>query len=131
MARVDWQTVRVGGLVVSCLGPLQLDRGGRPLLLTSRRSRILLVVLALSAGQTVPVERLVAAAWEDTNRPQDSRNSLHTLISRLRTRVGAELIETRPAGYRLTIDRPVRAAQPGRAVPGGGRASRGSRVQPP
>ncbi|MFC0623379.1 AfsR/SARP family transcriptional regulator [Kribbella deserti] len=94
----------MGGLMVSCLGPLQLERSGQPLLLTSRRSRIVLAILALSARQPVSVERLAGAVWEDVNPPRDPRGSLHTLVSRVRTSIGPEFIETQAAAYRLAVD---------------------------
>ncbi len=97
------QTAGVGRLVVNCLGPLELSNNGHSLVLAGR-SRVVLVALALSAGQVVPVERLVAAAWDDTDLPTNSRNGLQILISRLRTSLGSGLIETQDRGYRLRAE---------------------------
>jgi len=50
-------------LTVDLLGPLRVSVGGRPVELPAGRLRAVLAVLAMSAGRTVPLERLSAAVW--------------------------------------------------------------------
>lgn len=91
------------GLAIGVLGELELLVDGRPARLTTGRLRTLLVMLAMSAGETVSVDRLAIGLWSD--QPPDSvRRSLQTYLSRLRTAIGAKLIETRSAGVLLHID---------------------------
>jgi DNA-binding SARP family transcriptional activator len=86
---------------VRVLGPLEVLVGGRPLTPRGRQAA-LLALLAAAAGATVPVDRLADALWPDAG-PRDPANAIQILVSRLRARVGADLVETRPSGYRLAV----------------------------
>jgi DNA-binding SARP family transcriptional activator len=85
---------------VGLLGPLEVSVGGRPVGLTTGRLRTLLAVLAMSAGETVSLDRLAAAMW-DGDLPGDARKTVQTYVTRLRGVLGAGLIGTSPAGYVL------------------------------
>src|ERR1700754_5076892 len=82
---------------------MRLRADGRPVDVTTGRLRVLLAVLALSAGRTVTVQQLVSALWTD-NLPASPRRSVQTYVTRLRTLLGADLIETTVPGYVLHAD---------------------------
>jgi predicted ATPase/DNA-binding SARP family transcriptional activator len=71
-----------------------------------RQLRVLLTLLALEAGRVVPAGTLADRVWPQ-EQPADPGNALQTLVSRLRAALrGAgcdRLIESHPAGYRLTV----------------------------
>jgi pimeloyl-ACP methyl ester carboxylesterase/DNA-binding SARP family transcriptional activator len=83
------------------LGPLEVRVDGAWLSLTGRRAA-LLALLAADAGATVPVDRLADALW-NADPPRDPANAIQILVSRLRARLGGDLVETRPGGYRLAV----------------------------
>jgi predicted ATPase/DNA-binding SARP family transcriptional activator/tetratricopeptide (TPR) repeat protein len=93
---------------IAVLGPLEV-RGddGRLAEIAGTRLRALLIRLALDAGRLATVEALVDALWGDAP-PAGAVNALQSLVSRLRRALPADgdpaPIESRPAGYRLTID---------------------------
>ncbi|MFR9794825.1 AfsR/SARP family transcriptional regulator [Streptomyces sp. MS06] len=64
------------------------------------RLRALLTVLALRAGRTVPVGRLVAEVW-DADRPTDATGALQALVGRLRRALGADAVGSAEGGYLL------------------------------
>jgi DNA-binding SARP family transcriptional activator/tetratricopeptide (TPR) repeat protein len=90
-------------LSVSCLGRLEITLDGRPSDLPGTRIRAALTRLALSAGRPVPHDDLIEALW-DEEPPADPRAGLHTVMTRLRTRLGAGLVVTRSIGYELVVD---------------------------
>jgi len=83
------------------LGPLEVLVDGTWHAPTGRRAA-LLALLAADAGATVPVDRLADALWPDA-APLDPANTIQILVSRLRGRLGPDLVETRPGGYRLAV----------------------------
>jgi DNA-binding SARP family transcriptional activator/tetratricopeptide (TPR) repeat protein len=90
-------------LEVGLLGPLRVSVAGRPVELPAGRLPALLAVLAMSAGQTVSVDRLATAVWgEDLS--VDPRANLQSNVRRLRRLLGAELIATRRGGYALEVE---------------------------
>src|SRR5262245_12214886 len=91
----------IGMLTVEVLGPLRVSVAGLPVELPAGRLRALLAVLAMSAGHTVPADRLAAAVWGADLRG-DPRANVRTNIKRLRRALGTtagQLIEARPGGY--------------------------------
>ncbi|TDD74793.1 AfsR/SARP family transcriptional regulator [Actinomadura darangshiensis] len=89
---------------VGLLGPFFVSVDGRHMSPTAGRLRVLLAVLALSAGQAVTVDRLTAAAWGEEERPHNVRRSVQTYIARLRGHLGAEVIGSTPDGYVLRTE---------------------------
>ena len=87
------------------LGPLEIRVDGRSVLLGGRKQRTLLALLLLSAGEVVPVERIVDELWEMP--PASAAQSVQMHVSRLRRVLGTAsdggLIVTRPAGYVLAV----------------------------
>jgi DNA-binding SARP family transcriptional activator/tetratricopeptide (TPR) repeat protein len=93
-------------LTVDLLGPLRVSVAGRPVELPTGRLRALLAVLALSAGRTVPTERLATAVWGLDTRG-DPRANVRTNVRRLRRLLGTadrQLIAARPGGYVLMVE---------------------------
>jgi predicted ATPase/DNA-binding SARP family transcriptional activator len=94
-------------LRIGLLGPLQLrDETGRLVHVGGRQLRVLLTLLALSAGRVVPAGALAGQIWPD-DAPGNPGNALHTLVSRLRAELRqanlGDVIESHPAGYRLAV----------------------------
>jgi DNA-binding SARP family transcriptional activator/tetratricopeptide (TPR) repeat protein len=93
------------------LGRLEAEHDGRSVELGRRRERCLLGVLLLEANKPVPVDRLVDLLW-DGEAPSTARASLHTHVSRLRSRLdpdgtgrlGLRLV-SRDGGYLAQVDR--------------------------
>ncbi|WP_158602767.1 AfsR/SARP family transcriptional regulator [Jiangella rhizosphaerae] len=88
---------------IDLLGPMRLRADGRPVDVTTGRLRALIAVLALSAGRTVTVARLVEALWSQ-HLPANPRRSIQTYVTRLRTLLGPGLIATSATGYVLHAD---------------------------
>ncbi len=86
------------------LGPLEVLLDGRVVPLGGQRQRSLLAVLLVHHGQVVPTERLVDLLWGE-HAPRTATTSLQNGISQLRRELGADVIETRPPGYVLGVDR--------------------------
>lgn len=76
-----------------------LVAGGRPAAVGGERQRLLLGVLALRASHVVTADELVEALFQ-----RGGTGALHTAISRLRSSLGADSIETHPSGYALRAD---------------------------
>ncbi|TDO43390.1 DNA-binding SARP family transcriptional activator [Kribbella sp. VKM Ac-2527] len=86
------------------LGPVEVVEDGKVLPQGRRQERLLLALLALSANQLVPAERLVTLLWDDEQPPQPLR-TLQVYASRVRKALprGASLV-ARDQGYQLEID---------------------------
>ena len=98
----------IDGLELRILGPLELWRDRVAVPVPAARQRDLLVALALPPGRVLSTERLVALLWSE-DPPATARNTLHTLVRRLRRRLaatpeqGARLLQTRTTGYLLDL----------------------------
>jgi len=92
------------GVEFRLLGPVEVVEDGRVLPQGRRQERLLLALLALSANQLVPAERLVTLLWDDEQPPQPLR-TLQVYASRVRKALprGASLV-ARDHGYQLEID---------------------------
>ncbi|MEU8796217.1 BTAD domain-containing putative transcriptional regulator [Spirillospora sp. NPDC048819] len=72
---------------------------------TSPRLRGLLALLAEEPRAGVPVVRLVEGLWPG-ERPENPAKALQVVVSRARSQLGADVIASTPAGYRLGLDEP-------------------------
>jgi DNA-binding SARP family transcriptional activator/tetratricopeptide (TPR) repeat protein len=91
---------------IRILGPLDVHRDGRTLDLGQRRQRLMLGVLAMWAGEPIPLERLTEIAWYGGAPPPSARNGIHVGMSRLRAALrGTASVSTVGDGYRLDIPR--------------------------
>lgn len=93
----------VGELEVRVLGPVEARRGGRPVPLAAGRQRTLLAVLAVSAGEVVSTETIGDRIWGE-DLPVHLRRSVQTLVTRLRSALGAHAVTTMSHGYALAVD---------------------------
>jgi pimeloyl-ACP methyl ester carboxylesterase/DNA-binding SARP family transcriptional activator len=66
------------------------------------RQGAVLAILAARVGAVVSADQLVDGLWGE-RLPNDPSNALQGVVSRLRSRLGVELIETRGSGYRLAV----------------------------
>jgi DNA-binding SARP family transcriptional activator/predicted negative regulator of RcsB-dependent stress response len=84
------------------LGTFECLVGGKRISLGSPQARRVLTVLLLSAGNTVPLSRLIQALWEE-NPPGTAEHQVRKVISRLRQNLtgGQQLILTDGPGYRV------------------------------
>ncbi len=96
----------MGSVELRLLGPLELVVDGHAADLGGPRGRIVLAMLALNPGRTIPVERLADAIW-GTSPPHTARSQIQTCISGLRKLFGSaglpDAIQTHPAGYVLRV----------------------------
>jgi DNA-binding SARP family transcriptional activator/tetratricopeptide (TPR) repeat protein len=88
------------------LGPLRVSSGTTEVPITAGRDRTLLATLLLHADQSVSVDQLIDAIWEDTP-PARARNQVQKCVLQLRRTLAVaghpqEVIVTEPAGYRLS-----------------------------
>jgi len=84
------------------LGPLQVRRDGNVVPVESARQRVLLAALLVRAHRTVTVDELVDRLWGQ-RPPVHPRAAVHTLMTRLRQRLGEHgLIHTEAGGYSIT-----------------------------
>src|SRR5690625_2907359 len=84
------------------LGALQVRVDGRSVTVPPGRQRAVLTCLLVHAGQPVSMDALTEAAWGDA-LPRDPHGALHTVLSRLRSQLGDDLLEHGPTGYRLVL----------------------------
>jgi DNA-binding SARP family transcriptional activator len=87
-------------LSVGVLGQLEVAVDGRAVPLTTGRLRALLAVLAMSAGQTVSLQRLTDAVWGDAP-PRNPTRSLQTYAARLRAELGERVVSGTSGGLAL------------------------------
>jgi len=87
---------------IGLLGPLRLVVDGHAVPVPGARLPVLLAVLALSAGQTVPAERIGTAVW-GADSPVDARTNVQSNVRRLRRLLGDSTVRTDGAGYALVV----------------------------
>ncbi|MEV0678568.1 BTAD domain-containing putative transcriptional regulator [Actinosynnema sp. NPDC050436] len=85
------------------LGPVGASVAGKAVPVGGPKPRTLLALLAVHAGNVVPVERLIDAMWGE-QPPDGTRAAVHTYVSTLRRACGqAELISRQGGGYLLGV----------------------------
>jgi len=85
------------------LGPLEVvGDDGALVVFGGTKQRALLAVLLLRAGEVVSTSALVEALWGE-DAPRTATPSLHNSISQLRKLLGADVVQTRPPGYVLSV----------------------------
>ncbi|MCK1796178.1 AfsR family transcriptional regulator [Streptomyces sp. XM4193] len=68
------------------------------------RLRALLTALALTPGQDVRTDALIAAVWADSDPPADAQGALQALVGRLRRALDHSAIASGGGGYRLVAE---------------------------
>jgi DNA-binding SARP family transcriptional activator len=96
------------GVTVEVLGPVRAWRAGQLLPVGPAQRQLVLAVLALQAGTTVPREELVDALWE--RAPASAVNTVHKHICALRAMLepdrsprAGQLLATVAVGYELRL----------------------------
>jgi DNA-binding SARP family transcriptional activator len=89
------------GIRVDVLGPLEARLGGERIDIGPRRHREVLATLVLQAGRSVAVDTVLDQVWGEV---PTSPSTLHSIISRLRGRLGEQVIVTDAGGYRLAVE---------------------------
>jgi predicted ATPase/DNA-binding SARP family transcriptional activator len=92
----------VGALVIRVLGPLEVLRDGREVVVSGLRRRALLVRLVVSANEVVPSGRLIEDLW-DGRPPPGAAATLQSHVSKLRALLGSDRIRFSDGGYVLTL----------------------------
>ncbi|SMC70712.1 BTAD domain-containing putative transcriptional regulator, partial [Lentzea albidocapillata] len=88
---------------IGILGPVEAHSPDGKIAVGGPRPRTLLALLAIRAGEIVPLGRLVDELY-GSEPPSDAANALQGQVSRLRRALGdASLIEFHPAGYLLAL----------------------------
>ncbi|MDP9068921.1 MAG: winged helix-turn-helix domain-containing protein, partial [Actinomycetota bacterium] len=90
---------------IHLLGRFQLLRDGEAVpekQIGSKKGRTLLKLLAVNAGTSVPVDRIVDALWASAP-PARAEENVATLVSRLRAVIGAGAIEGGRHAYSLVL----------------------------
>jgi DNA-binding SARP family transcriptional activator len=100
------------GWRIGVLGVLTIHRDGVALDVPQPKLRHLVGLLALSAGQPVPVADIVDVLWPDS-APSDATGLVQTYVSRLRRALGGEAnpVVAQGSGYRLASGDMVDAAR--------------------
>lgn len=88
---------------VRILGPVSVD-AGVDVPLDVPKERALLALLALEAGNVVPLHRLVDGLWGE-DAPPTADKTLQGYVFRLRRLLGADTVATEASGYVLRVDR--------------------------
>jgi YVTN family beta-propeller protein len=84
------------------LGPLEVVEDGRSLPLGRGKERALLALLLLRANEVVSADTLIDELWPE-GAPATATKSLQVYVSRLRKRLGSEVLVTRSPGYMLAV----------------------------
>ncbi|GAA3467430.1 AfsR/SARP family transcriptional regulator [Nonomuraea roseola] len=96
------------GLEIKILGPCEIAANGEPAVLAGERRVGVLTRLALSAGQPVSAEQLLAQVWGESTATTAGKQ-LHIVVSKLRGLLsphqGEDIIATVSGGYRLNLPR--------------------------
>jgi DNA-binding SARP family transcriptional activator len=86
------------------LGPLEVVEEGERVALPAGQPRALLARLLLDANRAVSPEALADSIWGEAP-PQSSRKVVQAYVSQLRKVLGADRIDTQPAGYVVRLRR--------------------------
>jgi DNA-binding SARP family transcriptional activator len=93
----------VAGARLSLIGPFTATRDGQVVAgpdLGGRKARLLLKLLAVERGRTVPADRIAEVLWGGAP-PAGPAENVATFVSRLRRALGDEVIQGGRPGYRL------------------------------
>ncbi len=88
---------------MAVLGPLEVDSGEGPVVLSAPKERAVLEMLALRAGRPVPVESLRSGLWGESPPPAATK-AVQTYVSHLRRALPAGCVLTAGGGYLLRVD---------------------------
>ena len=84
------------------LGRLEASRDDVLVPLGGLQQRVLLVLLLLARGRTVPLDRLIDGLWAE-EPPKAAVHTVRVYVSQLRKLLGEDELETRDRGYGLRL----------------------------
>jgi DNA-binding SARP family transcriptional activator/DNA-binding beta-propeller fold protein YncE len=84
------------------LGPLEVERGGRPLPLGGTQQRAVLVLLVLHRNRVLRTEQIIDELWGE-QPPPTAVKTLQGYVSTLRKLLGDDVILTQGRGYLLSL----------------------------
>ncbi|TCK27267.1 ATP-binding protein [Pseudonocardia endophytica] len=87
------------GILIRLCGAMAVTRGGTEVAIPGRKARLLLARLAAASGSVVAGD-LVEDLWPD-RPPASPSDNIATLVSRLRSALGPEVVTGGRAGYRI------------------------------
>ena len=90
-------------VVVSVLGPTEVDVGAGPVSIVGAKVQALLALLALAAPRPVSDDRLIDELWGD-EQPLKPANALQAQVSQLRRLLGRDAVVRAGSGYVLTVE---------------------------
>ncbi len=82
------------------LGPLQVRKGGAPVVIPGAKPRAILTMLGLHRGSVVSSDALLALLWGD-DPPRTAEKALQTHVSTLRRTLGDGVVVTAGTGWTL------------------------------
>lgn len=85
------------------LGPLEVVEQGDVVALGQGKERSLLALLLLHANEVVSTDRLIDELWPG-EPPAKAAKAVQVYVSRLRKRLGEQVISTRSPGYVIELD---------------------------
>jgi len=88
---------------IRVLGPIDVVVAGSVVPITGRHARLVLGTLVVSLAHAVAAEHVAFVIWGDSP-PRSAATSLQSLVSRLRTVLGADAIAYTNGAYVLTVD---------------------------
>jgi len=91
---------------IHILGPLEASEDGQSLDLGPPKQRALLALLVLHRNEVVSADRLIDELWAG-RPPAAAGKSIQVYVSQLRKTLGADAIESRAGGYKLTLSADV------------------------
>src|SRR5262245_44836307 len=86
------------------LGPMEVLAGDERVELTGAKRRALVALLAVRPGQARPRDGIAEQLW-DGDPPPGAANTVKAHVFQLRKVLGADVLETTPAGYALAVGR--------------------------
>lgn len=90
-------------LTIGILGPVEFRSNGTAEAVGGAKTRALLALLAVHAGDLVPVDRCLDELWPE-KLPTNPRNALQARVSGLRRLIGTTTVEGSASGYRLAVN---------------------------
>lgn len=85
------------------LGLLEVTDESGPVRIVAGHESALLALLLIRRGEALLTERIVEELWAG-HPPENAVKSVQVYVSRLRKSLGADRIETTPAGYRIRLE---------------------------
>src|SRR6185295_11855307 len=83
LAPLPVRATMTAALSVRLLGPMQVDREGRPVVIGAAKLRVVLALLALRSGEVVSADALIDGLWPGVP-PATAAKTLQGYISELR-----------------------------------------------